>query len=80
MDILFDARMLNHPMSGLERVQLNVLRELCQLPDVKRVRVVLQRHEPGQAAARGVERRGGLDDRRHRQILTDSGNSPTSTT
>ena len=31
MDILFDARMLNRPMSGLERVQLNVLRELSQI-------------------------------------------------
>ncbi|HEX5054294.1 MAG TPA: glycosyltransferase family 1 protein [Planctomycetota bacterium] len=41
MDILFDARMLNRPMSGLERVQLNVLRELSQLPGVSRLRVVL---------------------------------------
>lgn len=44
MDILFDARMLNRPLSGLERVQLNVLRELSQLPQVKRVRVVLIKH------------------------------------
>lgn len=44
MDILFDARMLNRPMSGLERVQLNVLRELSQLPKVKRLRVVLIKH------------------------------------
>lgn len=44
MDILFDARMLNRPMSGLERVQLNVLRELSQLPQVKRLRVVLIKH------------------------------------
>ena len=41
MDILFDARMLNRPLSGLERVQLNVLRELSKLPGVKRLRVVL---------------------------------------
>lgn len=41
MDILFDARMLNRPLSGLERVQLNVLRELSQLPGVTRLRVVL---------------------------------------
>ncbi len=44
MDILFDARMLNRPMSGLERVQLNVLRELSELPQVKRLRVILVRH------------------------------------
>lgn len=44
MDILFDARMLNRPMSGLERVQLNVLRELSQLPKVSRLRVVLIKH------------------------------------
>lgn len=41
MDILFDARMLNRPLSGLERVQLNVLRELSKLPGVTRLRVVL---------------------------------------
>jgi alpha-1,3-rhamnosyl/mannosyltransferase len=44
MDILFDARMLNRPLSGLERVQLNVLRELSQLPEVKRIRVVVVKH------------------------------------
>jgi len=44
MDVLFDARMLNRPLSGLERVQLNVLRELSQLPQVKRLRVVLVKH------------------------------------
>lgn len=41
MDILFDARMLNRPLSGLERVQLNVLRELVKLPKVKRLRVIV---------------------------------------
>ena len=41
MDVLFDARMLNRPLSGLERVQLNVLRELVRLPQVKRLRVVV---------------------------------------
>jgi glycosyltransferase involved in cell wall biosynthesis len=41
MDILFDARMLNRPLSGLERVQLNVLRELSNLPQVKRLRVIV---------------------------------------
>ncbi len=44
MDILFDARMLNRPLSGLERVQLNVLRELSQLPKVKRLRVIVIKH------------------------------------
>lgn len=57
MDILFDARMLNRPLSGLERVQLNVLRELSQLPQVKRVRVVLVRHtNTAKPLPAGVER------------------------
>ncbi|HLQ37141.1 MAG TPA: hypothetical protein VK348_05045, partial [Planctomycetota bacterium] len=41
MNVLFDSRMLNRPLSGLERVQLNVLRELVRLPQIKRLRVVL---------------------------------------
>jgi glycosyltransferase involved in cell wall biosynthesis len=44
MDILFDARMLDRPLSGLERVQLNLLRELSTLPGVRRLRVVLLRN------------------------------------
>src|SRR5712672_2271981 len=41
MNVLFDSPMLNRPLSGLERVQLNVLRELVRLPQIKRLRVVL---------------------------------------
>ncbi|MEO6595857.1 MAG: glycosyltransferase family 1 protein [Planctomycetota bacterium] len=57
MDILFDARMLNRPMSGLERVQLNVLRELSQLPGVSRLRVVLLRNtHTAKPLPQGIER------------------------
>ena len=57
MDVLFDARMLNRPLSGLERVQLNVLRELSQLPGISRLRVVLVHNtHPAKPLPEGVEK------------------------
>ena len=41
MHILFDARLLHRPLSGLERVQRNLLRELAAHPAVTRLRVVV---------------------------------------
>ena len=77
MDILFDARMLNRPMSGLERVQLNVLRELCELPDVTRVRVVMQRHtNPAKRLPEAVERCEVWTTEDIVKILTDSEQQP----
>jgi len=42
MHVLFDARLLHRPLSGLERVQRNLLRELGRHPRVDRLRVVLR--------------------------------------
>src|SRR5262245_33398221 len=42
MHVLFDARLLHRPLSGLERVQRNLLRELGRHPRIDRLRVVLQ--------------------------------------
>lgn len=57
MDVLFDARMLNRPLSGLERVQLNVLRELVRQPQIKRLRVVvIKGTNPAKPIPREVER------------------------
>ena len=41
MHVLFDARLLHHPLSGLERVQRNLLRELASHPAITRLRVVV---------------------------------------
>jgi glycosyltransferase involved in cell wall biosynthesis len=41
MHVLFDARLLHRPLSGLERVQRNVLRELAQRPAIRRLRAVV---------------------------------------
>lgn len=41
MHILFDARLLHRPLSGLERVQRNLLRELAASPAISRLRVVV---------------------------------------
>jgi alpha-1,3-rhamnosyl/mannosyltransferase len=41
MHILFDARLLHRPLSGLERVQRNLLRELAASPAITRLRVVV---------------------------------------
>lgn len=41
MHVLFDARLLHRPLSGLERVQRNLLRELAASPSITRLRVVV---------------------------------------
>ena len=41
MHLLFDARLLHRPMSGLERVQTNLLRELATRREVRRLRLVI---------------------------------------
>ena len=41
MHVLFDARLLHRPLSGLERVQRNLLREIARLPGITRLRVVV---------------------------------------
>lgn len=41
MHVLFDARLLHRPLSGLERVQRNLLRELASHPAITRLRVVV---------------------------------------
>ena len=41
MHVLFDARLLHRPLSGLERVQRNLLRELAANPAITRLRVVV---------------------------------------
>ena len=41
MHVLFDARLLHRPLSGLERVQRNLLRELSVHPAITRLRVVV---------------------------------------
>jgi glycosyltransferase involved in cell wall biosynthesis len=41
MHLLFDARLLHRPLSGLERVQRNLLRELALQPKITRLRVLV---------------------------------------
>src|SRR5262245_9097770 len=43
MHVLLDARLLHRPLSGLERVQKNLLRELAAMPEIRRLAVVVQR-------------------------------------
>ena len=43
MHVLFDARLLHRPLSGLERVQKNLLRELALAPQIERLSVLVQR-------------------------------------
>jgi alpha-1,3-rhamnosyl/mannosyltransferase len=43
LHVLFDARLLHRPLSGLERVQVNVLRELSVLPQIGRLRVLVMK-------------------------------------
>lgn len=77
MDILFDARMLNRPLSGLERVQLNVLRELSQLPQVKRLRVVLLANtRTAKPLPRSVERCEVWTTEDIVKVLTDPAQQP----
>ncbi len=42
MNVLFDARLLHRPLSGLERVQRNLLRELAAQPRIDRLRVLVR--------------------------------------
>ncbi len=41
MHVLFDARLLHRPLSGLERVQRNLLRELAAREEITRLRVLV---------------------------------------
>jgi glycosyltransferase involved in cell wall biosynthesis len=43
MHVLIDARLLHRPKSGLERVQINIIRELAGRKEIKRLRVVVMR-------------------------------------
>jgi glycosyltransferase involved in cell wall biosynthesis len=57
MDVLFDARLLNRALSGLERVQLNVLRELSQMSEITRLRlIVLKGTEPAKPLPQNIEK------------------------
>jgi glycosyltransferase involved in cell wall biosynthesis len=77
MDILFDARMLNRPLSGLERVQLNVLRELANLPKVKRLRVIVIKHtNPAKPLPEKVERCEVWTTEDIVKVLTDPAQRP----
>src|SRR5262249_46788903 len=42
MKVLFDARLLHRPLSGLERVQRNLVRELAAHRGIERLRVLVQ--------------------------------------
>ncbi|MGE3172060.1 MAG: glycosyltransferase family 4 protein [Planctomycetota bacterium] len=42
MNVLFDARLLHRPLSGLERVQRNLLRELAASKQIDRLRVLVR--------------------------------------
>jgi alpha-1,3-rhamnosyl/mannosyltransferase len=46
MHVLFDARLLHRPLSGIERVQRNVLRELAGREEVRRLRAAVARGTP----------------------------------
>jgi glycosyltransferase involved in cell wall biosynthesis len=41
MHLLFDARLIHRPLSGLERVQSNLLRELAAHPEISRLQVLV---------------------------------------
>jgi glycosyltransferase involved in cell wall biosynthesis len=41
MHVLLDARLLHRPMSGVERVQFNFLRELAKRPEIRRLSVLV---------------------------------------
>ncbi len=43
MHLLFDARLLHRPLSGLERIQRNLLRELALRPEITRLRALIQK-------------------------------------
>lgn len=43
MHVLFDARLLHRPLSGLERVQKNLLRELAMSPKITRLSALVMR-------------------------------------
>ena len=46
MDVLFDARLLHRPLSGLERVQRNLIRELSERSEIARLRVLVESGTP----------------------------------
>lgn len=46
MDVLFDARLLHRPLSGLERVQRNLIRELSGRSEIARLRVLVESGTP----------------------------------
>jgi len=46
MKVLYDARLLHRPMSGLERVQRNLLRELGDSQRIKQLRVLVTHGTP----------------------------------
>ncbi len=41
MHVLIDARLLHRPLSGLERVQINIIRELAGREEISRLRVIV---------------------------------------
>ncbi|MBI4879419.1 MAG: glycosyltransferase family 4 protein [Planctomycetes bacterium] len=43
MHLLFDARLLHRPLSGLERIQRNMLRELALRPEITRLRALVRK-------------------------------------
>lgn len=58
MHVLFDARLLHRGLSGLERVQVNLLRALTARPEITRLRAVVRRGTrlgPDLAAVEPVE-------------------------
>lgn len=52
MHLLFDARLIHRPLSGLERVQRNLLRELVTHPEIRRLQVLVH---PGTKLPRHLE-------------------------
>lgn len=54
MDILLDARLLHRPLSGLERVQRNLIQALAREPEVDRLRVLVKPGTEIPAALRGA--------------------------
>jgi len=57
MHLLFDARLIHRPLSGLERVQRNLLRELACHREIRRLRVLVQpgTRLPGSLEGTGIE-------------------------
>lgn len=47
LDLVLDARLLHRPMSGMERVQRNLLASLRSRPEVRRLRAFVERGEEG---------------------------------